>query len=153
MLLFARSEMQTKIAQLEHSLKEVTEEKIVLMGKFMGLERDKVSLSVVVGQLKHENEGLSIQLKSVARDLLEKDRPVEEKAGVVECLEEVLSGVVDQVLESKEFGCGVKRFPNACVDAGKALGVHEAKELVQGVAIWKIFLKYRWIVRLLWMRL
>lgn len=47
-------------------------------------------------------------------------------------MKEVFLGVGDTVLERKEFGYGVKQFHNACLAAGKVLGVCEAKELVQG---------------------
>lgn len=87
MLLFSRSEMKTRIAQLEGSVKEVAKEEFVLMGNVAGLEHEKIALGATFGQIKLENEGLSIHLKSVETDLLEKDRLVEGKASVLESLE------------------------------------------------------------------
>lgn len=50
----------------------------------MGLEPNKVSLGVAVDQLKQENEGLSIQLESTEKDLVEKDHLVREKSTIIE---------------------------------------------------------------------
>lgn len=38
----------------------------------IGLKHDKLALGVTIGQLKQENEGLSIRLESLEKDLAEK---------------------------------------------------------------------------------
>lgn len=43
----------------------------------INLERDKLALGAAVGRLKQHNEGLSIQLDSLERDMYEKEKLVE----------------------------------------------------------------------------
>ncbi|CAH1427580.1 unnamed protein product [Lactuca virosa] len=47
-------------------------------------------------------------------------------------MKEGLSGVIDHVLESLEFGYGVNKFQDVCLAAGNVLGMQEAKELIGG---------------------
>ncbi|CAH1426458.1 unnamed protein product [Lactuca virosa] len=94
-------------------LKTVVAEKRTLEDYVSSLERDKISLGATISQLKQENEGLSIQLEILERDLLVKEKIMEECSTV-----------------SPEFGYGVDKFQDACVAAGKALGMQEEKELV-----------------------
>ncbi|CAH1416079.1 unnamed protein product [Lactuca virosa] len=118
----------------------VVTEKKMSEDNVMGLERNKLSLGAAIIQLKQENEGLSIQLEILERDLAENDRVVEEKSALLGgfdrdiqwVMKDGLVGIVDHVLESLEFGYGVNRFCEACVAIGKALGMKEAKKLVGG---------------------
>ncbi|CAI9299737.1 unnamed protein product [Lactuca saligna] len=113
-------------------------EKKMLEDSVMRLERDKLALGAAIGQLKKENEGLRIQLESFVRNLVEKDQVVEEKSMLLGgfdrdlpwVMKEGLAWVVDHVLESPKLGYGVNKFREACVVAGRALGIEEAKKLV-----------------------
>lgn len=119
-------------------LKIVVVEKKLLEYCVSSLLQNRLALRATVVQLKRKNEGLSIQLKTLEKDLLEKEKIMEEQSAVVGDLgddmqllmKEGLIGVVDHILESTEFGYEVNKFQDACVVAGKALEIQQAKEFV-----------------------
>ena len=109
-------------------MKKMDEKSQPLSENLVGLEHDKVALSVVVVQLKHENEGLSIQLESDEKDLVDKDQSVPKMSSLVDGLEadlgcmmkDGLFTVVDRVLEIKEFAYDVNQFCDAFMEVRKA---------------------------------
>ncbi|KAI3508700.1 hypothetical protein L1887_23712 [Cichorium endivia] len=84
---------------------------------------------------REETEGLSIQLKCAETDVSERDMVVIMKSAALEVwskvfniIKESLVGVVDKVLECREFRYGVIKLKDACLTAREAADWGHAKE-------------------------
>ncbi|KAI3680328.1 hypothetical protein L2E82_50429 [Cichorium intybus] len=126
------------------SLQVVREEVIQLREQTSLLAREKTELEGALLAVKSENEGLHIQLESAERDAAERDRVAQAKTQALEEAEADLSwlltngivGVVDLVMESRDFGMGVHCLREVCVAAGQAQGYARAiKDMKAGKEI------------------
>ncbi|KAI3789248.1 hypothetical protein L2E82_02040 [Cichorium intybus] len=112
------------------SLQVVGKEAAQLKERLSVLGREKAELQDALAGVKSDNEGLHIQLESAERDAAERDRVAQAKTQALEEVEANLSwlltngvvGVVDLVLESRDFGMGVHRLKEVCMAAGQAQG-------------------------------
>ncbi|KAI3522298.1 hypothetical protein L1887_11828 [Cichorium endivia] len=133
-------DLQSQVA----SLRVVEREGVQLRGQLSVLEREKAELQDALARVKSENEGLHIQLESAKRDAVERDRVAQAKTQALEEAEADLSwlltygvvGVVDLVMESRDFGMGVHRLKEVCMAAGQAQGYSRAvKDMKAGKEI------------------
>ncbi|KAI3508789.1 hypothetical protein L1887_23804 [Cichorium endivia] len=118
--------------------------RILPFGRVEGVERASGGNCFLPNWLTHpETEDLSIQLKCAKMDASEKDMVSITKSTTLEGIEQDLNiinesfiGVVDKVLECREFSCGVNKLRDAClIDAEAADQGHVKKDLRDGKSL------------------
>ncbi|KAI3691318.1 hypothetical protein L2E82_49640 [Cichorium intybus] len=133
-------DLRSQVTLLQAAEKESAQ----LKEKLSVLGREKAELQNALAGMKSENEGLHIQLESAKRDAAEHDRVAQAKTQALEEAEADLSwlltdgvvGVIDLVMECRDFGMGVHRLKEVCVAVGQAQGYSRAiKDVKMGKEI------------------
>ncbi|CAH1417658.1 unnamed protein product [Lactuca virosa] len=117
---------QQHIASLESSVESSRRQLELLAGDKMTLEEHYAQVDAKIVDTLQQNEALSIQVESLKRELLDKEKLLLDREAELSCLGNDLDWLV-------EDGIGVGRIKNMCFAAGEESdGVALSKEVVVG---------------------